>query len=85
MTPAQGHSNPDDLAAVRAESDPIQQARMAGDLIETYRQRAEELAQLRAAAIETAVTRGGKTYAAVAADLGLTRGRVSQIRRRWTT
>lgn len=81
MTAAQG---PSDLAAVRAESDPIRQARMAGDLIEMYRQRAEELAQLRGAAIETAVARRGMTYSAVAAELGLTKGRVSQIRRRWT-
>lgn len=83
MTAAERRPELDEFAAVRAETDPIQQARKAGELIEVYRQRAAELAQLRAAAIETAVIRRDMTYSAVAAEIGLTKARVSQIRSRW--
>lgn len=45
-----------------------------------YQQRAAELARLRREAIEEAHQAGGLTYTEIAAELGITKGRVTQIR-----
>lgn len=68
-----------ELAAVQQESDPVRQARMAGELLEVYRLRSLALGRLRAEAIERAVRDSDMTYADVAKAIGLTRGRISQI------
>jgi hypothetical protein len=65
---------------VRREPDPIRQARLAGELITVYQQRAVELARLRKEAINRAAAEQGISYSAIASELGLTRGRISQIR-----
>lgn len=70
----------DDFEAVRQETDPVTQARHATELITLYQQRSTELARLRRDAINRAVHDQGLTYSAVAAQLGLSKGRVSQIR-----
>ncbi|WP_068425732.1 hypothetical protein [Janibacter terrae] len=71
----------DPFEAVRRESDPLEQARMAGDLMALYRQRGYELARIRRDAINRVVEQRGGTFSAVGAELGLTRGRISQIRK----
>jgi len=65
---------------VRREPDPVRQARMAGELITLYQQRSVELARLRREAINRAAEEKGISFSAIAAELGLTRGRISQIR-----
>jgi hypothetical protein len=70
----------DAVERVRSERDPIRRARLAGELINTYQQRAIELARLRKEAINAAAE-SGLSFSAVADRLGLTRGRISQIRR----
>jgi hypothetical protein len=65
---------------VRREPDPVRQARMAGELITLYQQRAVELARLRKEAINRAAEEKGISFSAIAAEIGLTRGRISQIR-----
>lgn len=65
---------------VRREPDPVRQARLAGELITLYQQRSVELARLRREAINRAAAEKGISYSAIAAELGLTRGRISQIR-----
>lgn len=71
----------DPFEAVRREPDPLEQARMAGDLMSLYRQRGYELARIRRDAINRVVGQRGGTFSAVGAELGLTRGRISQIRK----
>jgi hypothetical protein len=70
----------DVVERVRQEPDPIRRARLAGELINTYQQRSVELARLRKEAINAAAETG-LSFSAVADRLGLTRGRISQIRR----
>jgi len=70
----------DEFEAVRQETDPVVQAQQATELITLYQQRSTELARLRRDAINRAVETRGLTYSAVAAQLGLSKGRVSQIR-----
>lgn len=65
---------------VRRESDPLRQAKMAGELITIYQQRSVELSRLRREAINRAAAARGISYSAIASELGLTRGRISQIR-----
>ena len=65
---------------MRAERDALRQARRATELMAVYQQRAIELARLRREAIERAAQETGMTFSAVAAALGLSKGRVSQIR-----
>lgn len=65
---------------VRREPDPVRQARLAGELITLYQQRSVELARLRKEAINRAAEQEGISFSAIAAQLGLTRGRISQIR-----
>lgn len=71
----------DPFEAVRQEPDPLERARMAGDLMAVYRQRGYDLARIRRDAINEVVSQRGVTFSAVGAELGLTRGRISQIRK----
>lgn len=70
----------DEFTAVRNEADPLAQARLATELIGVYQQRSVELARLRKVAIERAAAERGITMSAVAAEIGLTKGRITQIR-----
>ena len=65
---------------VRREADPVRQAQMAGELITLYQQRSVELARLRKEAINRAAEQTGMSFSAIANQLGLTRGRITQIR-----
>lgn len=65
---------------VRREPDPVRQAKLAGELITLYQQRSVELARLRREAINRAADQTGVSFSAIAAELGLTRGRITQIR-----
>ncbi|WP_280459159.1 sigma factor-like helix-turn-helix DNA-binding protein [Nocardia carnea] len=64
---------------VRSEPDPIRRGRRATELITLYQQRAAELARLRKEAIEEA-HRKGLNYTEIAELLGITKGRISQIK-----
>lgn len=64
---------------VRSEPDPIRRGRRATELITLYQQRAAELARLRKEAIEEA-HRKGLSYTEIAELLGITKGRISQIK-----
>jgi hypothetical protein len=64
---------------VRRERDPIRRARRALELQTAYQQRAIELSRLRRAAIEDAYATG-MSYKDIATALGVTKGRVTQIR-----
>jgi hypothetical protein len=68
------------FSRVRREPDALRQAKMAGELITIYQQRSVELARLRKEAINRAAEAPGMNFSAVAAALGLTRGRIAQIR-----
>ncbi|WP_280304661.1 sigma-70 family RNA polymerase sigma factor [Nocardia abscessus] len=70
----------DDFDAVRNDPDPIRRGRRATDLITVYQQRSIELARLRKAAIEEAHHQQGMSYTDIAAQLGITKGRITQIR-----
>ncbi|MEU6129236.1 sigma factor-like helix-turn-helix DNA-binding protein [Saccharopolyspora sp. NPDC047091] len=70
----------DDVEAVRRDPDPVRQAARATELINECGRRVTELAALRRAAIERAHHDHGLTYADVADSLGITRGRITQIR-----
>ncbi|WP_280480565.1 sigma-70 family RNA polymerase sigma factor [Nocardia cyriacigeorgica] len=69
----------DEFEQVRNDPDPIRRGQRATDLITTYQQRATELARLRKEAIEDA-HRNGLSYTEIAELLGVTKGRISQIR-----
>jgi len=69
-----------DFQRAREESDPLVQAQRATELITAYQQRSTELARLRRDAINRAVHETGLSYTEVARTLGLSKGRVSQIR-----
>lgn len=71
---------PDDFDAVRNDPDPIRRGRRATALMSIYQQRATELARVRREAIEDAHRAQGLTYTEIAAALGITKGRVTQIR-----
>jgi hypothetical protein len=73
-------SSPDDFDEVRRDPDPIRRGRRATALMSLYQQRATELARLRREAIEEAHQGQGLTYTEIAAALGITKGRVTQIR-----
>lgn len=73
-------SSPDDFDAVRRDPDPIRRGRRATELMSIYQQRATELARLRREAIEEAHQGHGLTYTEIATALGITKGRVTQIR-----
>lgn len=68
-----------DFEDVRRDPDPLRRGRRATDLLTVYQQRATELARLRRAAIEEAYLLG-MSYTEIASALGITKGRVTQIR-----
>jgi hypothetical protein len=73
-------NEPDDFDAVRSDPDPVRRGRRATALMAVYQQRATELARLRREAIEEAHRNQGLTYTEIATALGITKGRVTQIR-----
>lgn len=73
-------SDADEFASVRRDPDPIRRGRRATELLTMYQQRATELARLRRAAIEEAHRDKGLSYTEIASALGITKGRVTQIR-----
>ncbi|MGH3290378.1 MAG: hypothetical protein ACRDP7_01060, partial [Trebonia sp.] len=70
----------DDFDDVRRDPDPVRRGRRATELLAIYQQRAAELARLRRVAVEDAHRELGLSYTQIAAAMGLTKGRVSQIR-----
>jgi hypothetical protein len=70
----------DDFDDVRRDPDPVRRGRRATELLAVYQQRAAELARLRRVAVEDAHRELGMSYTQIAAAMGLTKGRVSQIR-----
>ena len=70
----------DEFDDVRRDPDPIRRGRRATELLTVYQQRAAELARLRRAAIEDAHHSRGMSYTQIAAAMGITKGRISQIR-----
>ncbi|WP_216911855.1 sigma factor-like helix-turn-helix DNA-binding protein [Nocardia noduli] len=70
----------DEFDAIRNDPDPIRRGRRAGELITVYQQRTTELSRLRKAAIEQAHREHGLSYSEIGTKLGLTKGRISQIR-----
>lgn len=54
---------------------------MAGRLISLYQQRGVELARLRREAIDEALKEGAVSYSTLAEELGLSKGRIAQIRK----
>jgi hypothetical protein len=73
--------NGDEFETVRTDADPIHQARRATELLAIYGQRSIELARLRKAAIDRAHDELGMTYTEVANKVGVTKGRITQIRK----
>lgn len=70
----------DDFESVRRDPDPIRRGRRATKLLTLYQQRSTELARLRKAAIEEIHDQSGMSYTEIATSIGLTKGRISQIR-----
>lgn len=70
----------DDFDSVRRDPDPVRRGQRATDLLTVYQQRATELARLRRAAIEEAHHENGMSYTEIANALGVTKGRITQIR-----
>ncbi|MDQ2708704.1 MAG: hypothetical protein M3Z25_14150 [Actinomycetota bacterium] len=73
-------SSPDDFEAVRRDPDLLRRGQRATALISIYQQRATELARLRREAIEELHRTQDMSYTEIAAALGITKGRVTQIR-----
>lgn len=69
----------DGFETVRGDRDPRRQGRRATELLVVYQQRIIELARLRREAIRRLQEEEGLSYAAVAAELGLSKGRIGQI------
>ena len=67
------------IERVRSEPNPIRRARLAGEVMVELQQAELEVSRLRRQAIEDAAATG-LSYSEVARQVGLTRGRVSQIR-----
>jgi hypothetical protein len=70
----------EDFDSVRRDPDPIRRGQRATALLTMYQQRATELARLRKAAIEEAHREQGLSYTEIATALGITKGRITQIR-----
>lgn len=68
-----------ELEAVRAQTDPLEQARMATELLQAYAQRSLELSRLRRSAVQRVRREKRMPDVQIARALGLTRGRLSQI------
>ncbi len=69
----------DEFDMVRNDPDPIRRGLRAAELMIEYQQCATELARLRKVAIEEA-HQSGLSYTEIAERLGVTKGRISQIR-----
>lgn len=69
----------DEFESVRRETDPRRQGRRATELLAVYQQRTIELARLRREGIRRLQEEEGLSYAAVATELGLSKGRIGQI------
>lgn len=65
---------------MRRDPDPIRRGRRATELLALYQQRSTELARLRREALEEAHRDLGLPYSQIATALGITKGRVTQIR-----
>jgi hypothetical protein len=70
----------EEFELVSEERDALTRARRATELIAVYQQRSTELARLRRLAIDQAASERGMSLAAVAAEIGLSKGRITQIR-----
>jgi len=64
---------------IRNIADPIERGRRAGELLNSQQDVVNELAQIRREAIEIAHAEYGLAYAEIASQLGLPKGRISQI------
>lgn len=73
-------SDSEEFEAVRRDPDPLRRGRRATELLTLYQQRSTELARLRKAAIDEARRDQDLTYTEIAAALGITKGRITQIR-----
>lgn len=73
-----GESDPFD--EVRREPDPVARGRRATELLTVYQQRSAELARLRREAIDAAHTDLGMSFTQIAEAMGVTKGRITQIR-----
>lgn len=69
----------DGFETVRREGDPRRQGRRATELLALYQQRTIELARLRREAMRRLQDEEGLSYAAVATEFGLSKGRIGQI------
>ena len=69
----------DEFEAVRRETDPLRQAQRATELLTLYQQRSTELARLRREAIDK-LQADGLSYGEIAAKIGLSKGRIGQIK-----
>lgn len=70
----------DEFEVVRRDPDPVRRGQRAGELITVYQQRSAELARIRKIAIEEARDKLGLSYTEIATKLGITKGRITQIR-----
>ncbi|WP_280255468.1 sigma-70 family RNA polymerase sigma factor [Nocardia wallacei] len=70
----------DEFEAVRRDPDPLRRGRRATELITLYQQRATELARLRRVSIDEAHRDLGLNYKDIADQLGISKGRITQIR-----
>lgn len=70
----------DEFEAVKAETDPLKQARRATELMAIYQDRSIELGQIRREAIDRIATEHGISLTEVGRLIGLTKGRITQIR-----
>lgn len=69
----------DEFESVRRERDPRRQGRRATELLAVYQQRTIELARLRREGMRRLQDEEGLSYAAVAAEFGVSKGRIGQI------
>lgn len=79
-TPKLCRMTEDPFDAVIRNPDPLSQARQASELITLYQQRGHELARVRRRAIEQAAANLDLTYSEIASRIGVSKGRISQIR-----
>jgi hypothetical protein len=68
-----------EFESVRRDPDPRRRGRRATELLAVYQQRAVELARLRRESLRRLQAEEGLSYAAVAAEFGLSKGRIGQI------
>ncbi|GAA5160716.1 hypothetical protein GCM10023321_43850 [Pseudonocardia eucalypti] len=71
----------DNFDDLRRDPDPIRRGQRASILLAQYQQQATELARIRRLAIEEAHRDRGMSYTEIATALGLSKGRITQIRK----